>query len=119
MKFDTIFELYMEASNSSTDQNPIMDIYKKMIEVDKKLTAEGANWNHNLANIFKIYVKVKERPEKLKRFISVWDEKDWLKRGDDSGAMKEISDLDEQLLKDIKSIMKQMTKTKEISNEIR
>lgn len=81
----------------------LKELVGKMFAVDSDLTPEGANWNHNLADVLKILVRVAKKPRKLEAVLERFDPEDWIKRGEE--PLKEIAKLDEQLARDINAIL--------------
>ena len=78
----------------------LKDLSQKMFEIDESLTEKSANWNHNLAHVFKTWVKIKKRkPDYLKKMLEKFDANDWLERGQE--PLIEIKSEDSQLAEDI------------------
>lgn len=50
----------------------------RMFEIDSSLSREGANVNHNLAGMFKLYARL--TPDKLKRVLERFEPELWLER---------------------------------------
>ncbi len=94
----------------------IKGLVGRMFEIDPSLSASSANWNHNLASVFRILVRVSGKPGKLEKILDKFDPEDWIKRGMNSEAwspvgvtsiapIKEIEEKDEQLANDIRSTL--------------
>lgn len=81
----------------------INELVTRMFAINDDLTMEGANWTHNLASALRILARVAKKPRKLEAVLEKFDPEDWIKRGDE--PLKEISKLDEQLARDINSIL--------------
>lgn len=93
---------YLQAADEVWGE--VEDIAKRMFAIDQRLTPEAANWNHNLASVFKMAGKTwRRRPERLGQVLSRFDSSDWQRRGDE--ALDEIEGWDHNLAADIRNVL--------------
>ena len=73
------------------------DMSKRMFALDAQLSHGAQNWNHNLADVFKVLWRLRQRPDKQAKVLERLDKADWIRRGKRSGALAEIQALDSEL----------------------